>query len=547
MELKLIGYIRRSQDREDQQVLSIESQKRELELYAKKHNLNVVEYVCEDMSAYKRGRPKFSWMMGQIEQGKANGILCWHLTRIARNGADGGLVISFMDEGLIKEIRTTEKTYGNTGDDKFLMNIHFAMAKKSSDDTSAFVKNNLKTKLEKGEYPGWVPYGYLNIGSNGVISGRRFDREKQGMLEGLDRPLMRIEIDPVEGPLIRRLLEIALTGAYDLPMLQEEAEKLGIRGKLSGKKLAKESVRGILTNIFYTGRFNYMDGVHQGAHEPLMTSMEYERLQAILSRRSRPKRYKHEYTYASRVCCPECGELMSGEFQRDKHYYRCARAKGKNAMCNHKTHVRQDLLDEELNKELSSLVIPSSILEWALKLLKQSYLVENKFLAGKRVLLQKNINDEKAKLERLTSKWLSDSNADASLMSDEDYKERKIVIQENVLKFEEHLNDNGGEEDNWVTKCEEFFMNVREVGSSYSQADVIGKQILLQQLDAKFVRKAGNWAVELGEPFNCFLHPERAPNSIRTDYEPLVASKTVLTSKQLEWLPRSDSNRRPTD
>ncbi|MBD3300244.1 MAG: hypothetical protein GF347_02740, partial [Candidatus Moranbacteria bacterium] len=93
-------------------------------------------------------------MLEEIEKGKANGILVYHLTRIARNSYDGGNVIYMMDEGVIKEIRTPEKAYySNLSDDKFIMQIHFAIAKKSSDDTSQFVRRDIQTKLLKGEYP----------------------------------------------------------------------------------------------------------------------------------------------------------------------------------------------------------------------------------------------------------------------------------------------------------------------------------------------------------------------------------------------------------
>ncbi len=168
--MKYFIYCRRSQDREDKQVLSVESQKRELAALASKLNLDIVDVITEEERAYKRGRKHFNEMMNRIEEGDANGILVFHLTRLARNAADGGLIISFIDENKIKEIRTIDSVYTNSSDSKFMMSIHFAMAKKSSDDTSTFVKNNTKTKVEHGEFPGTVAYGYLNIGLKVLIS-----------------------------------------------------------------------------------------------------------------------------------------------------------------------------------------------------------------------------------------------------------------------------------------------------------------------------------------------------------------------------------------
>mgnify|MGYP001583275495 CR=1 FL=1 len=141
---------------------------------------------------------------------------------------------------------------------------------------------------------------------------------------------------------------MALTGVYDLAMVRDESEKLGIKGKNSGKKLAKETVRGILTNIFYAGKFHYNNELHQGAHEVLLSMTEFERLQVILNGRARPKRYKHEYTYSTRVYCLQCGGVMSGDFQKGHYYYRCSRAKGKSAVCSNKEHLRQEVFDEEI-------------------------------------------------------------------------------------------------------------------------------------------------------------------------------------------------------
>lgn len=546
--MKYFIYCRRSQDREDKQTLSIKSQKRELLKYAKEKGLKVVKVISENKSAYKRGRPKFNKMMERIEKGDADAVLTWHLTRLARNGADGGLIISFMDEGMIKELRTTEKIYLNNGDDKFMMTIHFAMAKKSSDDTSAFVKNNLKTKLEKGEYPAYVPYGYLNIGDNGVIAGKRFDRKKQALLEQLGRPLKRIELDPIEAPLVRKLFELALTGAYSLPMLQEEALKLGIKGKVSGKKLAKQTIIRILTNIFYTSKFEFQEEIYQGVHEALITEKEYERVQEVLQQRSRPKRVKHDYLFATQVYCPECNNTMSGEFQKGIHYYRCARAKGKKATCSNTKHLRQDCLEKEMELALEQLVIPQSVVDWALKYLKQSYLEENKVLAGRRALLEKQRKEQKLKLERLTSKWLSDKNASGDLVSDEEYKEQKKEFQSEISNIEEQLQDNTTAEENWLTKCEAFFVRVRDLKHEYHVSDFLGKRVILNSIGARFVRKNEKMLVQVAEPF-CYLLENNevakvSENANSVSMEPVLLKSGEKSAELSNWLGWRDSNPR---
>jgi hypothetical protein len=75
---------------------------------------------------------------------------------------DGGLIIELMDKGLVKEIRTPEKSFHNTSDDKFMMTLDFGIAKKYVDDLSVNVKRGNRAKLERGGWPNYAPLGYTN-------------------------------------------------------------------------------------------------------------------------------------------------------------------------------------------------------------------------------------------------------------------------------------------------------------------------------------------------------------------------------------------------
>lgn len=541
--MKYFIYCRRSQDREDRQTLSIESQKRELLEFSRKNSLDIVEVISEDKSAYKRGRPKFGYMMDEIEKGTAQGILTWHLTRLARNSADGGLLVSFMDEGKIKEIRTPEKTYINTGDDKFMMNIHMSVAKKSSDDTSAFVKNNTKTKLERGEFPGVVPYGYLNLDINGIITGKRFDRKKQAMLEDSGRTLKRIEQDPIEAPIIRKLIDLALTGAYSVAMLQEEAYKLGLKGKVSKKRITAQSLIDVLSNIFYTGKFNYAGKVWDGIQEPLMTKDEYSKIQKILSENSRPHRRKNEYLFSMLAECPGCGGLLSGDLQKGTKYYRCSRAKGKNATCSHTEHIREDDLEKKLQETLLKVRLPKKLIDWALKYLGKVYEAETTVFQQKTTLLHQDLGIKKAMQKRLTTRWLSEENAQGDILSDEEYKEQKSEIQKEIDEINEKLKDTDSNESNWLIKCEDFFQKARNLNTEYEIAEPLDKKILLQSAGARFIRKNGKMAIKLEEPYS-FLIPlpefKKSSEPLATRFnKPQNQSSEANFSK---WLPGLDSN-----
>jgi site-specific DNA recombinase len=231
--MKYFIYCRRSQDRDDRQVLSIEDQRRELLDTAAKNNLTVVDVYEESRSAYKKGRPKFNEMLDRMEKDEADGLLVWHLTRIARNSYDGGRVIYMMDEGYIKEIRTINKSYYDDPNDKFILTIEFGMAKKSSDDTSQFVKRDIRGKMEKGEYPSMAPLGYINLDNEGRIAGKSYDAAKQKYFMELaeTRPLERVEIDPVVGPLVKKLFHWVAFSHLSLKEARDKGFEAGLRGQ----------------------------------------------------------------------------------------------------------------------------------------------------------------------------------------------------------------------------------------------------------------------------------------------------------------------------
>jgi hypothetical protein len=54
-----------------------------------------------------------------------------------------------MDEGTVREIATPEEANADNAADKFMMQIPFAMAKKSTDDTSQFVRRDVVSKMTR--------------------------------------------------------------------------------------------------------------------------------------------------------------------------------------------------------------------------------------------------------------------------------------------------------------------------------------------------------------------------------------------------------------
>ena len=125
-------YARKSTDVEDKQILSIEAQLAELREIAKRNDLNIAEEFIEKRSAKKPGRPVFNEMLKRIQQGEAQGVICWKIDRLARNPVDGGQVQWLLQEGVLRHIQTHDRSH-YPNDKVLMMSSSLAWRRNTSD------------------------------------------------------------------------------------------------------------------------------------------------------------------------------------------------------------------------------------------------------------------------------------------------------------------------------------------------------------------------------------------------------------------------------
>ena len=126
--IKYFLYARKSSESEDKQVQSIDDQVKWLKKLAADLRITVKRVFIESKSAKKPdNRPVFDGMMRKIENGEANGILCWHINRLSRNPVDSGNISWLLQQGVIKSIRTPEREY-RPEDNILLFSVESGMA-----------------------------------------------------------------------------------------------------------------------------------------------------------------------------------------------------------------------------------------------------------------------------------------------------------------------------------------------------------------------------------------------------------------------------------
>lgn len=521
--MKYYIYCRKSTESEDRQILSLSAQKRELTEYAEKHRLQIVDTLSESGSAYKQGREKFNQMVENIQQGKAQGILVWAYNRLARNALDGGMLIHLLDTGELKEIRTPTGSTNGTGNNKFMLQLEFAMSKKSSDDNSESVKRGNKEKILRGwdirKHPGYM-----------FVEDPAYGWEKV------------LKPDPERFQLIQDAFRLILKGKTVRNILHKLNDEWGYRTpktrRQGGKPMKLSNFYRMLHDEFYCGWLYTPDGERvEGKHTPMLTKQEFQEIQDILLNKTRPRPKTLDLPYRSQIFCGECGctvcleekhqticsecktkfasknrkkcrkcgfliSKMDNPTQLHYTYGRCTKKK-KDIKCSQKT-IRLEDLEQQITDFLDDIEISPKIHKWAIKQIdkkKEKFLKTNDHISGNH---QKNLRRKVSEVEALFSSFTSPENADYTLIGPEEYQNKKNELTKEKDKIEQLIADASGQREIFMTKQEETFNISATAKKEFENGNYEKKTEIIHSLGSNLILEDRKIRIEQDYPWLYF-------------------------------------------
>ena len=370
-------YARKSTESEEQQVLSIDSQIKEMLAMASRDCLEIVETKKESHSAKEAGqRPVFNEIVEEIKSGKFNGILTWAPDRISRNAGDLGRIVDLMDQGLLKEIRTYGQKFTNSPNEKFLLMILGSQAKLENDNKVVNVKRGLRARCEMGLWPCTAPTGYLNSKNKD---------EKCHVL-----------VDPHRASTIKKMFEkVAYEKCSGRKIYSWLKDDMKFRTK-SGKPLTLSNVYITLRNPFYAGTFEYPKGGgqwYQGKHTPIITRELFDKVQESIVEHT-IKTESKEFAFTKLIKCGLCGSGITAneKFKKQKNgnvhryvYYGCCKFQDKYCKSGY-------IREEDLIEQLTGLIDKVQLDEIGMKeRIKAEIERHKKFQSGLLGIKEKNI------------------------------------------------------------------------------------------------------------------------------------------------------------
>ena len=487
--MKYILYCRKSTDTEDKQMLSLDSQERELLAVAEREGLEIISILKESRSAKEPGRPVFNQMLKDISKGKADAVLCWKIDRLTRNPVDGGQIQWLLQNGNIKSIRTYDRVY-SPSDNVLLMSIEQAMATQYVRDLSELVKRGNREKLARGEWPNHAPFGYLN-----------------------DKATKSIKIDKKRAPYVVRAFELYSTGGYTLQQIVEVLYSEGLRTRTGGK-VFKNQVHRFFINKFYCGLMERDGVVYQGKHKGIISVSLFQKCEDILHGRKHPRPKKNFYSARGYLRCGFCSCAITADTQRGHQYYYCTNSK---RTCDQrKKYMRSEDIDKMISTMFLDLKFDEGLIAISADAYKERYQTKTNYVATARENLDTELSSLSEAESRLTDGFSS------ALIRKELFQEKMREIENKRVELQKQVEEveaTGGVSAITFEQIQNVFIEGSRAAESYLRVNDIEKREMLQKLLSNMTIENGNVAqIQFKSPYHLLAQTPK-----NADFETMLA------------------------
>lgn len=292
-------YIRVSRE-EEAEGHSFEAQERECREFIEhdKPHWSIVGVFQDTHTGKNDKRPAFQDMLRKVYEGQADAIVCHHLDRFSRNLHDILDYFKRLEEMNVVMAFAKDRFDFSTEEGRLQFHILAVFADWYLRNLGRETRKGKKSRVLKGLHNNRPPFGYL-VGDDQIA-----------------HPV------PEEIEAIQNAFEMYVTGNYTDAQIADYFNSLGLKTR-RGRAWAKDSVREIILNEFYTGVVEYLGDLYPGKHEAIISKELFDQVQVIRQKHARrPRLYSpitRPYLLTGIARCAHCGRALRAQGGK-KHY-----------------------------------------------------------------------------------------------------------------------------------------------------------------------------------------------------------------------------------
>lgn len=471
------AYVRVSTVKQGLHGSSLQEQKVAIERYATQHNLSIIEWLEEQETAAKRGRPVFGRLVKLLRSRPGIGVIIHKIDRSARNLKDWSDLGELIDRGIPVHFAHESLDLQSRGG-RLAADIQAVVAADYIRNLGDEVRKGIRGRLRQGIYPLPAPIGYLN--------------------QGKAKPKVP---DPAMAPLVRQLFEIYATGTVTLRQLVKVAYDMGLRTR-GGGRVSRNGLSTMLNNEFYCGVIHIRRTGERfpGIHESLVSPRLFQQVRAILQGRTVIGVGKHTFAYRRFLKCTACHCHLIGERQRGHVYYRCH-----SSGC--RVSIREEAITAQAEAKLNLISVNLDDLDLVAAEFRRQMDLRR---ARQRDLIRSaelRTCGVEARLDRLTEGYLDGS------IDPETYRRRQKSLLHEQSTAKESLRMIAGGGDPLSTEVAQFLEHLQ---TAYETNKSINPQLvrdLLKDITSNIAMEGKNLLVDWKNAYQLIMEREKFINS----------------------------------
>ena len=531
--LRYIGYVRKSTEDEERQVLSKEAQRNKIrERFC---DLNIVDILDESKSAAEPDkRPVFVSILKMIDDGTIDGIVAWHPDRLSRNEMDASAITYRIRKGVLKDLKFVSYMFDNSPEGMMMLQMTMSQSQYFSSKLSKDVKRGNETKRKNGGLTGVAPQGYLN-----------------------DLVTKRVVKDPERYSLIRQAFDMFLTGEHSvqdiLRVMNDDWKYRTVKRSKSGNRpLSKSTLYHAFRNVRYAGLvpdpYN-KDKFYPSEYPAMITQDEYDKVQVLLGRHGCTRLAQHkEFALRGFIQCGECGCMITAQAKIKKlksggetihRYYHCTGRRDGCSQVKQYGYKKENELYDELTSLLDSYELTPQLEEWAMQTFREMADAEIKDRGDVKVMQNKTADSIEAQLDNLLEM------ASKKLIDDNEYERKSKQLKAQLKDIHCSQVDTANRAENWYEFATKTFERLTNANEKFIAGGVQDKKSILLSIGQNPVLYGGKLQVT---PYEWLRPVQQNLKSIRAQLDdvrtmPQQIQKASEEAICLNWQPLVDALR----
>lgn len=434
MAKNVVAYCRVSTNKEDQ-LNSLEAQKKFFADYAEKNNLNLVHIYADEgiTGTSTKNRVEFNRMIEDSRKGIFECVLVKDVSRFSRNTLD---LIKYLRKLTSNNVNVKFITLNMESKDnvEFLLTLYGAIAQEESANTSKRIKFGKKVNAEKGRVPN-LCYGYIKTKGN----------------------YYNLAINEEEAEVVREIFDLYVNKGYGTHRIAKVLNDRGLKS-LRGVAWSTTAVSRLLKNKIYAGYVvngkteiksfiertrnvkDQSDWIEVENSDLRIVPLElWEKAQNINKfnnirlETTIHKKRSNKYLFSTLITCKCCGYSFRRIQNKRKDYIRtywCCSGRNHHGAeyCRNTTIIMENELIENIDNYFLSLI--KNRKKFVDNIMKQ---YKKKQPKNSSIELNKQINKKQAEKEKLIQLFRND------LITMEKLKEKTAEIEKQISKIKLEL------------------------------------------------------------------------------------------------------------